>query len=129
MNETTDIVEHGTTLGFSETVERLTRAIEAAGMAVFARVDHAAAAAAVGLALPPTLVLIYGNARGGTPIMRDHPRAALDLPLRVLVREGDDGSVRVSFHPIVPVLVRDGVAPAAAHRLEPGQELLLAAIR
>ncbi|RWA53434.1 hypothetical protein AU476_14045 [Cupriavidus sp. UYMSc13B] len=57
------------------------------GMTIFARIDHAEAARNVGLAMPPTQVLIYGNAKRGTPLMLAAPGVALDLPLRVLVRD------------------------------------------
>lgn len=114
---------------FPSTLDRLTKAIEGAGMKVIARIDHAAAAKDVGLTMPPTVVLIYGNPRGGTPIMLAAPGAALDLPLRVLVREDAAGRVHVAFHPIVPTLSAAGVPEVLARTLEPGQALLLRAIQ
>ena len=83
-----DFVEHPVAVAFAATLERLDRAIEAAGMMIFSRIDHAAGAQAAGLDMPPTVVLVYGNPSGGTPIMLSTPQAALDLPLRVLVRKG-----------------------------------------
>jgi hypothetical protein len=61
------------------------------GVTIFARIDHAEAARNAGLAMPPTQVLIYGNAKGGTPLMLGAPSIALDLPLRVLVRDDCQG--------------------------------------
>jgi uncharacterized protein (DUF302 family) len=78
--------------------------------------------------MPPTLVMFYGNPRGGTPIMLARPAAALDLPLRVLVREDSDGSTRVAFHPIVALLARADVASTMASKLGPAQRLLVDAI-
>lgn len=124
-----DFFELQTDLTFARTLERLTGAIETAGMKIFARIDHAAAAAAVGLAMPPTMVLIYGSPRGGTPLMLASPQAALDLPLRVLLREGADGQVLVSFHPVIAMLTKAGVPVALAERLEPAQRLLLETIQ
>ena len=98
-------------------------------MQVFARIDHAAAANAVGLAMPPTSVLIYGNAKAGTPIMLETPAAALDLPLRVLVRKDLQGRVWIAFHPVVALLKRAGVAQEVAARLVPAQRLLIDAVR
>ncbi len=98
-------------------------------MTVFARIDHAAGAQAVGMTMPPTIVLMYGNPRGGTPIMLAAPRAALDLPLRVLVREDADGRAIVSFYPIAPVLEASVVPRTLANRLEPAQRVLMDALR
>ena len=98
-------------------------------MTLFARIDHAAGARDAGLEMPPTVVLIYGNAKGGTPIMLAAPDVALDLPLRVLVREDSAGHAMVSFHPIAPMLQRAGVPDALSTRLEPAQRLLVEAIQ
>ena len=109
------IVELNSRWLFAETVARLEAAIGQAGMAIFARIDHAAGAAEVGLAMPPTVVLIYGNPRGGTPVMQAAPLTALDLPLRVLVREAD-GRVLVAFHPAAPMLRAASALPSSAYR-------------
>jgi uncharacterized protein (DUF302 family) len=113
---------------FGATVARLVDAIEKHGMTVFARIDHATAAAGIGFAMPPTLVLLYGNPSGGTPIMLAAPRAALDLPLRVLVRE-DAGRVLVAFHPVAAMLARAGVSDVLATRLDPAQQVLVDALK
>ena len=84
-------VEYASARAFAPTLNRLVEVIEAAGMRIFARIDHAAGAREVGLAMPPATLLIYGHPKGGTPIMLAAPRAALELPLRVLVREDADG--------------------------------------
>jgi uncharacterized protein (DUF302 family) len=75
-------VEHKSGIAFQPTLDRLAGAIEDAGMAVLAKIDHATGAKDVGLSIPPSVVLIYGHAHGGTPIMQVAPRAALDLPLQ-----------------------------------------------
>jgi uncharacterized protein (DUF302 family) len=75
--------EMSSAIPFSRMLEILTSAIEHAGMTVFARIDHAAGALLSGLRMPPSVVLIYGNPAGGTPVMLASPRAALDLPLSV----------------------------------------------
>lgn len=121
------IVEMTSKFDFSNTLERLTAAIEAHGMTIFASIDHAAGAREAGLSMPPTTVLVYGNPKGGTPIMQAAPLAALDLPLRVLVRE-DDGRVLVAFHPVVEMLKPHGVSAELARRLDPAQHVLVEAI-
>ncbi len=117
-------VEHVSAHSFAQTVSRLEQTIARAGLTIFARIDHSGVACDVGLFMPPTLVLIYGNPRGGTPIMLAAPRTALDLPLRVLVREDDKGLVLVAFHPIAAVLREAGVDEELAARLEPAQAIL-----
>jgi uncharacterized protein (DUF302 family) len=125
---TSDIVEHSVALGFEATLDRLLAAIAAAGLVVFARIDHARNAQEAGLTMPPTTVLIYGNGKGGTPIMLAAPRAALDLPLRVLVRATTDGQTAVAFHPIDRVLRQVGAPDEFAVRLLPAQQMLLKAL-
>jgi len=126
--ETPDIVEQASPVPFDATLKRLTQAIEKAGLTIFARIDHASNARSVGLTMPPATVLIYGAAKGGTPIMLATPLAALDLPLHVLVRAREDGGASVAFHPVADMLRRAGVSPDLAVRLEPAQRLLLAAL-
>ncbi|MBC7977300.1 MAG: DUF302 domain-containing protein [Myxococcales bacterium] len=123
------IVEYASEAGFEQTLGRLVELIYDAGMNVFARIDHAAGARSVGLDMPPTVLLLYGHPRGGTPIMRAFPLAALELPLRVLVRQDSEGRTRVSFHPIVPWLAELGVPAELASPLETAQRLLLQAVR
>lgn len=121
-------VERASPFSFELTVQRVSQAISNAGMEVFAAIDHAANARAVGLSMRGAVVLIYGNAKGGTPIMLATPRSALDLPLHVLVREEADGRTIVSFHAIATMLEAAGVPAALALRLEPAQDLLFKAI-
>ena len=74
------------------TLDRLTAALAAKGITVFARIDHAAGAASVGLPLRPTTLLIFGNPVAGTPLMQAAQTAGIDLPLKALVWQGVDGS-------------------------------------
>ena len=122
------LVERESRMSFAATLERVVAAIEAAGLRVFARIDHAAAAREFGLLMPPTTVVIYGNPVGGTPVMRAAPQAALDLPLRVLVREDHRGQAIVAFRPIAGVLQAAGVPEELAKKLVPAQTLLLDAL-
>ena len=124
-----DLVELPSAEAFGPTLERVVATIEGAGLRVFARIDHAAGAAEVGMAMPPTMLLVYGHPKGGTPIMLDTPAVALDLPLRVLVREDSEGRTLVSFHSVVPMLMKAGVPKSLARRLEPAQQLVVDAIR
>lgn len=124
-----DVVEHESAVPFEATIERLIAAITQAGLTLFDRIDHQAGAREAGMEMPPTTVLTYGNPQGGTPVMLDAPLAALDLPLRVLVRVRDDGKATIAFHPIAAVLRRAGVRGALADRLDPAQRILVNALR
>ena len=75
----------------SETIDRLLSALAKRKLAVFARVDHTAGAASVGLQLRPTELVIFGNPQGGTALMQDQQSAGIDLPLKALVWEDSDG--------------------------------------
>jgi uncharacterized protein (DUF302 family) len=125
MTEGSDLMEIASPTGFAATLDGVVRAIERAGLKIFVQVDHAAAAAAAGLTMPPTTVVLYGRAEGGTPIMLAAPNAALDLPLRVLVREEASDRTIIAFHPIASVLARVGAPEATWRRLEPAQRLLV----
>ncbi len=96
------IVEGLTTVpsrfGPKETMDRLATEIQAREMKVFARIDHAAGAAEVGLRLRPTELIIFGNARGGTPFMQSIQTVGIDLPLKVLVWEDAAGKAWISYN-------------------------------
>jgi uncharacterized protein (DUF302 family) len=83
---------------FADTVQRLEKAIEARGLVMFAKIDHAEAAQKAGLTLRPTQLLIFGNPKSGTPLMQAIPTVAVDLPLKALVWQADDGKVRVAVN-------------------------------
>lgn len=127
-NFPTDLVELVSPFDFETTLEKSAQAIAKAGLTLFAQIDHAQAALEAGLQLPPTVVLIYGGPKGGTPVMLAHPQAALDLPLRALIREGEDGRVFVAFHPIVPHLISMGAPVELARPLQTAQHILFEAI-
>ena len=84
--------------GPKETISRLEAEIRSRGMTVFVRIDHAAGAAAVGLSLRPTDVLLFGNARGGTPLMQSMQTIGIDLPLKMLVWQDAAGDTWLSFN-------------------------------
>jgi uncharacterized protein (DUF302 family) len=81
-----------------ETVDKLKTILKSKGVTLFALVDHSGEAEKVGLKMPPTKLLIFGNPKGGTPLMLAAPSAALDLPLKILVAEDSDGKVWISYN-------------------------------
>jgi uncharacterized protein (DUF302 family) len=84
--------------GPKETMDRLETEIRAQKMEIFARLDHAAGAAAAGLELRPTELIIFGNARGGTPLMQSVQTVGIDLPLKALVWEDASGTTWLSYN-------------------------------
>jgi uncharacterized protein (DUF302 family) len=81
-----------------ELVERLTTLLAEKNIKLFALVDHSAEASAIGLHLPATKLLIFGNPKAGTPVMLSAPSAALDLPLKILLSQEPDGTTLVSWN-------------------------------
>src|SRR5712671_7521639 len=84
--------------GPRETMDRLEAEIRAQGMKVFARIDHAAGASEAGLELRPTQLIIFGNARGGTPLMQSAQTVGIDLPLKALIWKDAKGHVWLSYN-------------------------------
>jgi uncharacterized protein (DUF302 family) len=84
--------------GPEETMKRLEAEVKARGLTVFAHVDHAAGAAAVNLPLRPTDLLIFGNAKGGTPLMQSVQTIGIDLPLKILIWQDEAGDTWLSYN-------------------------------
>jgi uncharacterized protein (DUF302 family) len=98
--------------GPKETMDRLEAEIRAHGIKVFARIDHATGAAEAGLKLRPTELIIFGNARGGTPLMQSVQTVGIDLPLKALVWEDASGTTWLSYNEPGWIAQRHGVTNA-----------------
>ncbi len=81
-----------------ETLARLETIIQGKGLTILAKIDHSGDAAKAGLSMRPTQLIIFGNAKSGTPLMVASPSIAIDLPLKALVWEDDDGKVWLSYN-------------------------------
>jgi len=92
------IVNKPSSHSVDETVERLEAILQAKGVTLFALVDHSGEAAKVGIKMRPTKLLIFGNPKAGTPLMRAAPSSAIDLPLKLLVWEDGEGKVWISYN-------------------------------
>jgi len=92
------------------TVDRLEALLKAKGIKIFSRIDQAAEAQAVGLTMSPTVLLIFGDPKTGTPLMNRYPSLAMDLPLKVLVWESADGKVWLSYNSPEFLQQRHGLA-------------------
>jgi len=107
------LITRRSNFGPEETMKRLEAEVKAKGLTVFAHVDHAAGAAAVGLPLRPTDLLIFGNAKGGTPLMQAAQSIGIDLPLKMLVWQDADGATWVSYNDLTWLTHRHGVGEEA----------------
>lgn len=102
----------------AETIDRLADRVTARGLNVFARVDHAAGAAKVGMALRPTQLLLFGNPTGGTPLMQDRQTAGIDLPIKALAFEDADGRVWLSYNDPAWIAQRHGLGDTSRASVE-----------
>ncbi|NLZ17686.1 MAG: DUF302 domain-containing protein [Desulfobulbaceae bacterium] len=109
---------------FLETLQRLTAALENRGIKIFARIDQDREARTVGLDMPPTTLLLFGNPKAGTPLMLAHPAVALDLPLKVLVTESIPGEVKVHYNAALYITGRHGMDFKMADALAPIEGLI-----
>jgi uncharacterized protein (DUF302 family) len=103
------LVQTQSPVSVQETMDRLEQLVEARDLTVFARIDHAAGAAKVGQTLRPTQLLIFGNPRGGTPFMQCAQSTGIDLPLKALVWEDDEGQVWIGYNDPAFIAQRHGV--------------------
>jgi uncharacterized protein (DUF302 family) len=113
------------TFPVKETVDKLIHLVESKGLTVFCRVDHAAGAAAVGMPLRPTTLVIFGNAKGGTPLIQASQVIGIDLPLKVLAWEDAGGQTWLSYTDPVWLTERYGIP---GHGAAPPMRTLLSAV-
>ena len=92
------LIDIPTNHSVDETVTKLEGILQAKGITLFALVDHSGEAAKAGMKMRPTKLLIFGNPRAGTPVMLAAPSSAIDLPLKILVWEDDQGKVWITYN-------------------------------
>jgi len=112
-----------------QTLSRLKDVVAARGISVVAQVDHSGAAARVGLTMRPTELLIFGDAKAGTPVMVACPTVALDLPLKALVWEDADGQVWLSYNSPAYLQKRHGIPQDLIARIAGIQAIAEEAVR
>src|SRR5437588_5876651 len=83
---------------FSDTMQRVERLVATKGLKIFCIIDHSGEAAAAGLQMPPTKLVIFGNPKAGTPLMLATPSTALDLPLKLLVAQDPGNQTWISYN-------------------------------
>lgn len=109
---------------FEQTVQRLHAVFAERGLKVFASIDQQAEAAAVGLSMPPTTLILFGNPKAGTPLMLANPVAGIDLPLKVLVTELEPGRVEVLINSAAYLIERHALPQALEANLLPVEGLI-----
>ena len=92
------IISKASKYSVPETLDRVDALLRSKGIKIFVRVDHSGEAEKAGLKMPPTQLLIFGNPKGGTPVMLAAPTAAIDLPLKALAWQDSDGKVWLSYN-------------------------------
>lgn len=92
------IVDKASNHTVDQTVDKLKNMLQSKGVTLFTIVDHSGEAEKVGMKMPPTKLLIFGSPKAGTPLMLASPSIAIDLPLRILVREDAQGRVWISYN-------------------------------
>jgi uncharacterized protein (DUF302 family) len=108
-NDEPDVTTKTSPHSVADTVAKFTGMLQEKGVRVFDVIDQAAAAREVGQELRETVLVIFGNPAGGTPVMVASPMAALDLPLKVLVWD-DEGETKVSYYTIASIAGRHGLS-------------------
>src|SRR5215469_5286743 len=101
----------------AETVLRITDRLAKANITLFATIDHAAGAAQAGLTLRPTTLLIFGDPKAGTALMQDRQTAGIDLPLKILVWEDENGKVWITYNDLEWIKNRHQLSDATEARL------------
>jgi uncharacterized protein (DUF302 family) len=96
------------------TLDRLTAAVTSAGLLVFARINHGSLAEEVGLGLRPTELLIFGHPKGGTPLMQDKQTAGIDLPVKALAWEDEEGAVWLTYNEAAWLATRHELGAASS---------------
>jgi len=111
MSQANGIVDKLSHHSVEQTVEKLKGILLSKGVMLFAIVDHSGEAEKVGMKMRPTKLLIFGSPKAGTPLMQAAPSVAIDLPLKILVWEDEQGKVWVSFNSPAYLQQRHGISP------------------
>src|SRR6476646_6975450 len=98
MNSENGIVTKSANCTVKEAVDKIKSLLVIRGITLFAVINHSGEADAIGMKMPDTKLLIFGNPRGGTPLMLASPSVAIDLPLKLLVSENTNGTCSISYN-------------------------------
>jgi uncharacterized protein (DUF302 family) len=120
------VVRFRSSFDFAKTIEGLEEAITSRGLTIFARIDFSGDAERAGLSMRPEKMLIFGNPKSGTLLMKMEPAIGLDLPLKVLVWEDEHGSAWIACNTPEYIVGRHELSPETASQLAPAMTILQA---
>ena len=110
-----------------ETLEKLKRILQAKGVTLFTTIDHSGEAAKMGMKMRPTKLAIFGSPKAGTPLMLAAPSSAIDLPLKILIWEDNEGKVWISYNSPAYLQERHGFPPELLQNIAMVETLAAAA--
>jgi uncharacterized protein (DUF302 family) len=128
MSDDHGLVRTASRYSVADTLQRLETLLESKGLKIFARIDHSGEAAKAGLEMRPTQVLLFGSPKAGTPVMLVAPSVAIDLPLKALVAEDDQGKVWITYNDPEYLQKRHGIPPELVKNLAGAGALLQKAV-
>ena len=105
------IIDKPSNHSVEQTVDKLKNILQSKGVTLFALIDHSGEAEKIGMKMPSTKLLIFGNPKAGTPLMRAAPRSAIDLPLKILIWEDARGKVWVTYNSLAYLQERHNLPP------------------
>ena len=114
-NTTNGLITIASASSVKETADRFVETVSSKGLTVFARIDHAANAIKQGLQLRPTELIIFGNPKAGTPLTQDNQISGIDLPLKVLIWEDENGKVWLSYNDPKWIAARHGLSDKSSN--------------
>jgi uncharacterized protein (DUF302 family) len=123
-NDSAGVVSFRSAYAFDDTVKRLLAALAERGIKVFATIDQQAEALAVGMSMPPMILILFGNPKAGTPLMLANPQSGVDLPLKALVTESAAGEVDVLMNTAGYIIQRHGLPAELSTNLAPVEHLV-----
>jgi uncharacterized protein (DUF302 family) len=118
------VIRFRSSLDVARTIEGLEQAFAEHGLTVFARIDFSGDAQRAGLAIRPEQLLIFGNPKAGTPLMKQEPAVGLDLPLKALVWEDERGDAWIACNTPEYIVGRHELGPETASHLAPAMAIL-----
>jgi uncharacterized protein (DUF302 family) len=104
------IINRASKYSVKETLDRLESVLKSKGITIFARIDQKAAAETAGLSMRSTELLIFGDPKAGTPLMNSYPSLAIDLPLKAVAWESEDGRITLSYNSAEYIAQRHGLS-------------------
>jgi len=128
MSDDHGLVRTASRYSVADTLQRLETLLESKGLKIFARIDHSGEAAKAGLEMRPTQVLLFGSPKAGTPVMLVAPSVAIDLPLKALVAEDDQGKIGITDNDPEYLQKRHGIPPELVKNLAGAGALLQKAV-